>query len=551
MTRRILRSILLTAMLAILLTTGLMISTTFRVFEGHINSDLRTEARSIAAALPHVPQDQDYLNSLNTVHRVTLILPDGAVLHDSNADEAAMENHAQRPEIIDALQYGEGESQRYSDTLSQQTLYYALRTDEGAVIRIASTEYSLFGVYMNMLPLLLLVVGLVSLLALFIARYSAAQIVAPVNSLDLDHPMKNQVYDELTPLLTRMDKQNRQIGRQLHDLEKAHAEASAIIGSMREGLVLVDSRRSVLSINQSAAEVLGVPQTGVNGSDVMSLITEIPLKNALTTALSGGSDDVLLERSERYIRAFASPVRRMGQNKGAVLLLVDVTDSYTAEMSRREFTANVSHELKTPLTAISGYAEIIRDGVARAEDVNSFADRIHRETSRLIHVLNDIFELARLDEKRGIGEKEYADLADLAGEAAARLQTAAENRGVSVTLTGEGALLSCYRALLVEMAYNLIDNAIRYTMPNGHVTVITGTNKARPFMQVTDDGIGIAPEHHQRVFERFYRVDKSRSKASGGTGLGLAIVKHGAIIHGAEVLLESAPGQGTTITVNF
>ncbi len=512
---------------------------------------MRAEARSIAAALPYVQEDAAYLDSIRTDHRVTLIGPDGAVLYDTNADEAAMENHAARPEIMLALAEGEGASRRYSHTLSQMTSYCAVLTGEGTVLRVSSTQSTLFGVYMNILPLLLLVMGLVALLSLFIARLTAGHIVAPVNMLDLDKPLQNQVYDELSPLLRRMDRQNSQIRRQVHDLEKAQAEMNAIIESMREGLILLDKHRRVLSLNRSAAQFLGVHAADCTGRDALTCLKEEPLREALAAAMKGGSGDGLLERSGRYIRAFANPVRRLGQNKGAVLLLVDVTEAYTAEISRREFTANVSHELKTPLTAISGYAEIIRDGLARPEDVPSFAERIHRETSRLINLLNDIFELARLDEKRGLGDKEACDLADVAREAAARLQSAAESKGVAIALTGDSAPLEGYRALLVEMCYNLIDNGVRYTPGGGHVTVTTGLRQGRPFLTVKDDGIGIAPEHHQRVFERFYRVDKSRSKASGGTGLGLAIVKHGAIIHEADVALDSAPGKGAAVSIKF
>ncbi len=551
MTQRILRAILLTTMLAILLTAVLIVSTMFRFFSGRTSDEMSSEARAISAALAYVPDDAAYLGSIETAHRLTLVTAKGEVIFDTRAEEATMENHANRPEIMAALQQGVGSGQRYSDTLHEPTRYVALRTAEGDVLRVASTESSLLGVYVNILPILLLVMALVALLSLFIARISAGHIVAPVNDLDLDQPGSPVIYEELTPLLRRMDKQNRQIRAQMHDLEKAHAETDAIINSMREGLILLDKNRLVLSMNESAAEVMGVNAVDCLGRDAMPLLPDESLRLAVTEAMNGVNRDVLLERSERYIHAFASPVQRMGQNKGAVLLLVDVTETYTAEISRREFTANVSHELKTPLTAISGYAEILRDGLVRPEDVGSFADRIHQETSRLIHVLNDIFELARLDERRGIGEQENVNLADVAQEAAARLQSAAENRGLTVSLKGEDIFVQGYRALLVEMCYNLIDNAIRYTPGGGYVNVTTAEKQGRPILCVEDNGIGIASEHHQRVFERFYRVDKSRSKASGGTGLGLAIVKHGALIHGANVELLSALGRGTAVTVRF
>ncbi len=551
MTKRIFRAIVLTAMMAIILTALLLVSTVFNFFEGQTTDDICAEAKGIAAALGYVPEDEAYLRSLETDHRITLISAGGEVLFDSSADEADMENHAQRPEIMAARASGEGESRRYSDTLSRQTYYYALLTGDGTVLRVAGTDSSLLGVSLSVLPLLLLVMGLVTLMALIIARVSAGHIVAPVNMLDLDKPLQNSIYDEITPLLKRMDRQHNQIRRQMHDLEKARAETAAIIDGMREGLMLLDKRRMVLSMNESAAEVLGVKAADCIDRDALPNIKDEAVRNALLSALEGVSADCLLERSERYYHAFANPVRRQGRHAGAVLLLVDVTETYTAESSRREFTANVSHELKTPLTAISGYAEIIRDGLVRPEDVAGFGERIHREASRLINVLNDIFELARLDEKRGLGERESVALSDIARDAAARLQSAAEQKGVTVALQGGGAQVRGYRALLAEMCYNLVDNAIRYTPAGGHVTVTADVHRGKPFLEVADDGIGIAPEHHQRVFERFYRVDKSRSKAGGGTGLGLAIVKHGAIIHGAQIDLTSTPGQGTAVRLEF
>ncbi len=336
MTRRIFRAIVLTAMLAILLTAVLIVSMVFRFFSDQSSRDMRIEARTIASTLTFVPEDAAYLASLDNAHRITLVKADGTVLFDNSADEADMENHAQRPEILSALESGEGASQRHSDTLSKQTSYYAIRTQEGTVLRLASTQSSLLGLYLNVLPLLVLVMGLVTLLALQIARIIAGHIVAPVNTLDLDRPLSNSVYDELSPLLTRMDRQNEQIRRQVRDLERAHSEMAAVINSMREGLVLLDKNRAVLSINDSAADVLSLHAADCIGKDALSLIAEEDLCSALAAAMRGQRAEGMLERGGRYIHAYANPVKRMGANKGAVLLLVDVTEGYTAEVIRRE-----------------------------------------------------------------------------------------------------------------------------------------------------------------------------------------------------------------------
>ncbi len=551
MKRRISRSVLLTATLALLLTAALLISFLFDLFAAQSAQELRREAETLRYSLLYAEDETAFLTSLPTDYRLTLIGADGTVLFDNSADADAMDNHAKRPEIAAALSTGRGESRRHSDTLAEETYYYALATADGQVLRIATTRATMVGVFMQALPMLIGLLVVVLAVVFLLSERLTAWIVRPVNSLNLDAPLENEAYDELSPLLTRMDHQHREIHSQMEQLIAARNEIAAITENMQEGLILLNQIGDVLSMNNSAAAIFGTDSKAYAGESFLAVVRDADLHEAVAKAQQGKNAEAYLEREGRHYRAFTSPVLQQNQPSGVVVLLLDVTEGYAAEISRREFTANVSHELKTPLTAISGYAEIIRDGVARPEDVTGFAGRIHREASRLITLLGDIFELARLDEKKGLGDREALDLAACAQDAAARLESAAEQKGIVLTLHCDAAPVHGYRTLLTEMCFNLLDNAIRYTPEGGQVSIDTGIADGKPFVQVKDNGIGIPAEHQPHIFERFYRVDKSRSKASGGTGLGLAIVKHGALIHGAEITLDSQVGQGTRIGLIF
>ena len=551
MKRRISRSVLLTAALAVLLTAALLTVFLFDLFADQSAQALRGEAETLCYGLRYAPDEAAYLAHLPTDYRLTLISPDGQVLFDNSADAEDMDNHAQRPEIAAALAAGRGESRRHSDTLAEETYYYALTTPAGHVLRIATTRSTVLGVFARTAPVLLAL--LAALLAgVFLASKRLTRwIVTPVNSLNLDAPLENDAYDELSPLLVRMDQQNRENRRQIAQLTAARNEIDTITENMQEGLILLNQLGDVLSMNSSAAAIFGTDVASHTGESFLTVVRDAALHEAVAKAQAGGNAEAMLAREGRYYHAFTSPVVQQDQRSGVVVLLLDVTESYAAEISRREFTANVSHELKTPLTAISGYAEIIRDGVAKPEDVGGFAGRICKEASRMMTLLGDIFELARLDERKGLGELAPQDLADSARDAAARLESAAGQKRITLTMACAEAPLRGYGPLLTEMCFNLLDNAIRYTPEGGQVRVETGLREGRPFVLVEDNGVGIAPEHHAHIFERFYRVDKSRSKASGGTGLGLAIVKHGAMIHGAEITLDSALGRGTRIALVF
>ena len=551
MTRRIFRSIVLTAVLALLLSSALLVGTLYSVYEGRISGELRTEAEYIVRGMNGMQNDLSYFAGFSPDNRVTLIAADGTVLYDSQADEARMVSHAQRPEVLDALESGTGESIRYSDTLSEMTIYYARRTANGNVLRIASTRSSVWGIFLSVTPQIVIMLLSVAALSLLIARHSSRQIVQPINNLNLNEPLENDVYDELAPLLTRMDKQHSQIRQQMHDLARAHADLNAIMANMREGLILLDKESRILSINQSAQTIFGVNDVNASAADLLIICRDASVLELVKAAQEGDSGDVVLSRDNRTFRIFASPVLREEQVCGVVLLALDISALYAAETSRREFAANVSHELKTPLTSISGYAEIIENGIAKAGDVPGFAAKIRAEAKRLGTLVNDILELSKLDEKQGFGAKEPVALLPMLNELADCFQPIAQEKGIALSLEGCEANITGYPALLRELFHNLIDNAIKYTPAGGSVAVELSQQDGHICCTVKDTGIGIPQEHQAHVFERFYRVDKSHSRQTGGTGLGLAIVKHVAEVHQAQLKLESKPQEGTTVSVLF
>ena len=551
MTKRIFRNILLTSVMALLLTSALLVGTLYNVYESRNSAELRTEAEYIVRALDTMDDDLSFLRGLTLNNRITLISPDGVVLYDSAADEARMDSHAERPEVSDALVTGTGESKRYSDTLSDITTYYARRTANGNVLRIASTRSTLVGLFLDVAPQIVVMMLMVAALSLLIARFSARQIVQPINKLNLDEPLENDIYDELAPLLTRMDRQHMQIRQQMHDLARAHADLNAIMQNMREGLVLIDKSDRIISINGSAMKVFGVKGIIAPEADLLTICRESSIIEIVKEAQQGRSDDTVFVRGDHTYRIFASPVLREEKVRAVVLLALDVSARYAAEASRREFTANVSHELKTPLTSISGYAEIIASGIAKNEDIPVFAGKIHAEAKRLVALVNDILDLSRLDEKQGLGNKENVPLLPMLKGLEESFRPIAQEKDIELRVEGSNATVEGYPTLLRELFHNLIDNALKYTPAGGNVTVTLSQEGGHPICTVADTGIGIPKEHQPHVFERFYRVDKSHSRQTGGTGLGLAIVKHVAEVHHADVKLESEPGKGTKMIVTF
>ena len=471
MTKRIFRNILLTSVMALLLTSALLVGTLYNVYESRISAELRTEAEYIVRALDTMDDDLSFLRGLTLSNRITLISPDGVVLYDSAADEARMDSHAERPEVSDALVTGTGESKRYSDTLSDITTYYARRTANGNVLRIASTRSTLVGLFLDVAPQIVVMMLMVAALSLLIARFSARQIVQPINELNLDKPLENDIYDELAPLLTRMDRQHMQIRQQMHDLARAHADLNAIMQNMREGLVLIDKSDRIISINGSAMKVFGVKGIIAPEADLLTICRESSIIEIVKEAQQGRSDDTVFVRGEHTYRIFASPVLREEKVRAVVLLALDVSARYAAEASRREFTANVSHELKTPLTSISGYAEIIASGIAKNEDVPVFAGKIHAEAKRLVALVNDILDLSRLDEKQGLGNKENVPLLPMLKGLEESFRSIAQEKDIELRVEGSNATVEGYPTLLRELFHNLIDNALKYTPAGGHVTV--------------------------------------------------------------------------------
>jgi two-component system phosphate regulon sensor histidine kinase PhoR len=482
--------------------------------------------------------------------RLTWIAADGKVLFDTHVPAAEMENHAGRAEVKEALAEGESGGVRYSETLTERTLYYAQRLTDGTILRISISQLTVFALAMGMLQPILLTAILAVILSALLARRMAKRIVAPLNRLDLDKPLENDAYEELSPLLGRIHQQYRQIEAQLRELRRKTEEFEQITENMSEGLVLLDRKGVILSINPAARTIFHASSACV-GQDFLVVDRDHEINLAIQTALEGGYSEVRAMRNDREVQFDISRITADGAAAGTVLLAFDVTEQAAAERSRREFTANVSHELKTPLQSIMGSAELLENGLVKQEDLPQFVGVIRTEAARLVALVEDIIHLSQLDE--GIAPaKEEVNLLELADSAASALREQAEKRHISLSVTGESAKISGVRGFLYEMLYNLIDNAIKYNIDGGKVEVAVSAGDTAITVSVKDTGIGIPPEYQARVFERFFWVDKSRSKASGGTGLGLSIVKHIAQYHHAEIRLQSGIGRsGTNIEVLF
>lgn len=541
MTRRIFRCILLVATLSTLLAAALILQGLFAVYQQDLAAELRAEAEFLVFALSDEADEAAALTGLSAENRVSLIAPDGRVLYDNQADAGSMGSHADRPEVMAALREGEGELERYSATFEEATLYCALRTEAGNVLRLSCVRMTAFGLGLRMTPLLGAIFLLTAFFSLLMARLSAQRIVSPIRALNLSSPLENETYDEIRPMLERISRQKRA-------RDEARQAISTMMDNMSEGMILLDFQGKILAMNAVAERVLNV---NPNEADMLSAAREPSVREAAYEALTGRSAALELDFEGRNYRLIAHPVEKEKKTEGAVLLLLDVTEHFAAERSRREFTANVSHELKTPLTSVSGYAELIRDGIARPEDIPAFAGRIYDEARRLLRLIEDIMALSRLDEKRGLGEMERVQLDEIAEECALRLLNAAEKKGVTLTLHAQAAETSGYRTLVGEMIFNLVDNAVKYTNEGGFVEIRVENDASGAKISVSDTGVGIPKEHQAHIFERFYRVDKSHSRATGGTGLGLSIVKHGAEIHHAKLTLESEVGRGTCVTLVF
>ena len=556
MTKKIFRSILLAAVSVLLASLVIIMGCLYDYYKNVQEKQLRDELRLASYGVE--ADGLDYLEQLTSPYRfpstadfrLTWIAADGEVLFDTHVPAAEMENHAGRAEVKEALAEGESGGVRYSETLTERTLYYAQRLTDGTILRISISQLTVFALAMGMLQPILLTAILAVILSALLARRMAKRIVAPLNRLDLDKPLENDAYEELSPLLGRIHQQHRQIEAQLRELRRKTEEFEQITENMSEGLVLLDRKGVILSINPAARAIFHASSACV-GQDFLVVDRDHEINLAIQTALEGGHSEVRAMRNDREVQFDISRITADGAAAGTVLLAFDVTEQAVAERSRREFTANVSHELKTPLQSIMGSAELLENGLVKQEDLPQFVGVIRTEAARLVTLVEDIIHLSQLDE--GIAPaKEEVNLLELADSAASALREQAEKRHISLSVTGESAKISGVRGFLYEMLYNLIDNAIKYNIDGGKVEVAVSAGDTAITVSVKDTGIGIPPEYQARVFERFFRVDKSRSKASGGTGLGLSIVKHIAQYHHAEIRLQSGIGRsGTNIEVLF
>lgn len=477
--------------------------------------------------------------------RLTWIAADGSVIYDTQTGE--LENHMERAEVKEAMQNGEGESRRYSSTLMEKTIYYAKRLDDGTVLRISTSSATAGKLLLGMLRPIVIVLIAALVLSLIFADRLAKRIVEPLNALDLDRPLENDAYEELSPLLNRINRQHMQIARQLEDLNKKKDEFEQITESMQEGLVLLDQKGTILSINKAARSLFLANEECI-GKDFITIERSYGVISAIQQAVRSGHAEERMEQGGRIYQLDITRIESAAKPVGAVILSFDITEQENAEQNRREFTANVSHELKTPLQGIIGSAELIENGMVKPEDMPRFVGHIRTEAQRLVTLIADIIRLSQLDEGHEL-PMEGVDMLCVASDAAAQLKAAAEAKHISMSIEGEACTVYGARSLLYEVAYNLIDNAIKYNRENGMVDIKVSRENKKVKLTVSDTGIGIAPEHQQRIFERFYRVDKSHSKASGGTGLGLSIVKHAVQYHHGEIKLKSELNKGSEITV--
>ena len=544
MTSKIFRSTVVVAVVVLLCSLGIVVGVLYNHFTGVQVEQLKDELS--LAVIGTEQYGQIFLDNVEANRfRLTWIAADGTVLFDTRVDETAMENHADREEIREAFATGFGSAVRNSSTLTEQTYYEARRLSDGTVLRVSANQASAWALMMDLLwPIILIAVLAIGLSAL-LARRMAKKIVEPLNKLNLEQPLSNDTYEELSPLLRRINQQHLQINSQMRKLQRKTDEFTQITSHMQEGLVVLDKETHIRSINSAALEIFGAEESCV-GSSFFLVNRSNVLRQALNDALDHGHGSAVLELEGRAYRFDMSSIRSDGNLLGAVILAVDVTEAQNAEQMRREFSANVSHELKTPLQGIIGSAELLESGMVKAEDVPRFVGHIRKESSRLVNLIEDIIRLSQLDEGVEL-PTEQVDMLALAEDVKEILTPSAAERNVKIDVTGNGFTIKGVRRMLQEIIYNLCDNAIKYNVPGGCVTVRVESNR----LVVSDTGIGIPAEHKDRIFERFYRVDKSHSKASGGTGLGLSIVKHAAAYHKAEIHLESTPGKGTTISIQF
>ena len=548
MTNKIFRSIVSVAMVVLVASLFIASSFLYDYFNRSQVNQLKEELSLVAENVDKVGTEY-FENFDSSIFRFTLVSSDGSVLYDSQAKAGEMENHLEREEISEALKDGSGSSARYSSTLTERTFYEATRLENGNVLRISVSQITVGALILGMLPAICAIILISVVVALIMSHKMATAIVKPLNKLDLENPTEIETYEELTPILTKINKQHKQITRQMQDLRRMSDEFEQITNSMNEGLVLLDDKGTTLSINAAAKKLFGV-DSDVVGRNFLTVDRSADMRHAIEKALNGKHGEFREERNGNEYQFVVNRTESEGKTVGVVILCFDVTETAFAERNRKEFTANVSHELKTPLQSIIGSAELLENGLVKPEDTERFVGNIKKEASRLVALINDIIRLSQLDEDSEPAT-ESVDLYELSKEVIEVLSVSAAKRQVNLEIEGESCIIKGIRRYLYEIIYNLCDNAIRYNKENGKVVIDVSQKDGNTVLSVTDTGIGIPAEHQSRIFERFYRVDKSHSKETGGTGLGLSIVKHAVGYHDGTIKLDSKVNEGTVFTVTF
>lgn len=549
MTKKIFKSIMFVCALVLAVGLAAVMGILYRNFDGQMRKELSKEAAYLEYGVEQ--QGVDYLKNIKDKSaRITYIDQDGTVLFDNEADVSEMKNHSDRTEFQKAEKYGAGESSRYSDTLSEKTIYYALRLKDGTVLRVSGTQDSVLALVENLIFPLCGLLCLMLILSGIMASAISKRIVKPINELDLESPEENRIYEELSPLLSKIHRQNREIQNQLELAKQQQEEFALITENMQEGLIVIDKYTMILSANSSAWNLFHIDRV-CQGESVYCLDREEEFRHAIEQVLSGEHTELVLKLNGSDIQLIANPVIRDKKTEGAVVLLVNVTEKLERESLRREFSANVSHELKTPLTSISGFAEIMQGGLVKNEDILKFAGRIYKESQRLLQLVEDVIQISQLDEEKTSYVWEPVDVYQVCKNAFESLKEKAKRLNVHLYICGERMKMEAVRTLLEEAIYNVCDNAIKYNRNDGSVSVFLTQTAQEIQIVVKDTGVGIPKEDQDRVFERFYRVDKSHSKEIGGTGLGLSIVKHAVGALKGSVILRSEEGNGTEICMKF
>lgn len=549
MNKKIFRSIFYTSVVMVLGAMVVLIVSLYYYYANEQMSALKTEAVYIQRGIED--DETGFLNKLSSPDRITIVATDGTVLYDSAEDASKLDNHADREEIAAALKNGTGTSVRYSSTLSEKTIYYAVTLNSGEILRVSTEETSLWSIFMGLIQYFVIILVVTFVLSYFVARKLSKRLLEPINDMDLDRPLETESYAEFSPLLRKIAHQNTKIEKQVEDSKRRQKDFQTITDNMSEGIIVLNMQGEVISYNHAVPELLEIAAPP-DGSHILAFNRSRRFRQAADQALEGTKNEQKLRVGEKVLQIIASPVFTGKEQTGAVLVLMDITEKDSREKLRAEFVSNVSHELKTPLTSISGFAEIMKNGIVAEEDIPRFAGNIYDESQHLIEMVDDILTISKLDENQLDMPEEDVNLKELTESVIRRLDSKAQERGIKVSLTSDGDTeMTGVPQVLQEMIYNLLDNAVKYNRDNGSVTIALKGTKDELSFNIADTGFGIAPGEKERIFERFYRSDKSHSEETEGTGLGLAIVKHGANYHGAKISVFSIPNNGTSITILF